>query len=102
MSLYAMKVRASVLNKFWRGHISDKYGLGGKHGTVWAATLRGSTEGHLLQCDGSNGPGRRMERSTMGGVEFCDMRVDKNQGCSVRWTQKKPTLGHANCPSHYH
>ena len=25
----AMKVRASVLNKFWRDHISDKYGFGG-------------------------------------------------------------------------
>ena len=29
MSPYAMKVRASVLNKFWRDHISGKYGLGG-------------------------------------------------------------------------
>ena len=29
MSRHAMKVRASVLNKFWRDHISDKYGLGG-------------------------------------------------------------------------
>ena len=29
MSPYAMKVRASVSNKFWRDHISDKYGFGG-------------------------------------------------------------------------
>ena len=28
LSPYAMKVRTSVLNKFWIGHISDKYGLG--------------------------------------------------------------------------
>ena len=27
MSLYAMKKRTSVLNKFWKDHISDKYGL---------------------------------------------------------------------------
>ena len=29
MSPYAMKERASVLNKFWRDHTSDKYGFGG-------------------------------------------------------------------------
>ena len=52
MSPYAMKVRASVLNKFWRDHISDKCGLGG----------------HLLLCDGSNGQGRRMERRKLGGI----------------------------------
>ena len=29
VSPYAIKVRASMLNKFRRDHISDKYGLGG-------------------------------------------------------------------------
>ena len=29
MSACAMKIRTSVLNRFWRGHISDKYGLRG-------------------------------------------------------------------------
>ena len=29
MSPCAMKMRTSVLNKFWKDHISDKYGLGG-------------------------------------------------------------------------
>ena len=29
MSLYAMKVRASVLNRFWRDHMSVKCGFGG-------------------------------------------------------------------------
>ena len=29
MSPYAMNFRASVLNTFWRDHISDKYGIGG-------------------------------------------------------------------------
>ena len=29
MSRDAMKVRASVLSKFWRDHISGKYGFGG-------------------------------------------------------------------------
>ena len=28
ISPYAMKMRASVLNKFWRDHISDKHGFG--------------------------------------------------------------------------
>ena len=29
MSPYAMKIRTSELNKFWKDHISDMYGLGG-------------------------------------------------------------------------
>ena len=29
MNAYAMKIRTSVLNKFWRKHISDKNGLRG-------------------------------------------------------------------------
>ena len=29
MIFCALKVRASVLNKFWRNHISDKYGFSG-------------------------------------------------------------------------
>ena len=29
MSAYAMKIRTSVLNKFWSDHFSDKYGLRG-------------------------------------------------------------------------
>ena len=29
MSGYAMKIRTSVLNRFWRDHISDKNGLRG-------------------------------------------------------------------------
>ena len=29
MSPYAMKIRTAVPNKFWKYHISDKYGLGG-------------------------------------------------------------------------
>ena len=29
MSPYAMKMTTSVLNKFWKDHISDKYGRGG-------------------------------------------------------------------------
>ena len=29
MSAYVMKIRTSVVNRFWRGHISDKYGLRG-------------------------------------------------------------------------
>ena len=29
MSPYAMKIRTSVLNKFWKDHISYKYGLRG-------------------------------------------------------------------------
>ena len=31
MSLHAMKVRTSVLNKFWRDDIPDTYGFGGDH-----------------------------------------------------------------------
>ena len=27
MNAYAMKIRTSVLNRFWKDHISDKYGL---------------------------------------------------------------------------
>ena len=42
-----MKVRTSMLSKFWKNHISDKYGFGGD-----TTALRGSTEGHLLQRDG--------------------------------------------------
>ena len=33
MSVYAMKIRSSVLNRFWRDHISDKYGLRGDMST---------------------------------------------------------------------
>ena len=29
ISAYVMKIRTSVLNKFWKDHISDKYGLRG-------------------------------------------------------------------------
>ena len=29
MSAYAMKIRTSALNRFWRRNISDKNGLGG-------------------------------------------------------------------------
>ena len=29
MSAHAMKIMTSVLNKFWKDHMSDKYGLGG-------------------------------------------------------------------------
>ena len=70
--------RASVLNMFWRDHISDKYGLGGD------TALRGSAEGHLLLCDGSNGQGGRMERRTMDAVVLCRVHVDIDEGRSVR------------------
>ena len=29
MSAYALKIKSSVLNRFWRDHISNKYGLRG-------------------------------------------------------------------------
>ena len=29
MNVYAMKIRTSVLNRFWRDQISEKYGLRG-------------------------------------------------------------------------
>ena len=93
MSLCALKIRASGLNEFWRDHISDKHGLGGRHGTACAAALRGSAEGHFLLCDGSNGQGRRMERRRMGGVLPRCVHVDFHQGCFVRRTQERPALG---------
>ena len=59
-------------------------------------TLRRSAKSHFLQFDGSNGQVTRMEWRKMGGIVLCRVHVDVYQGCSVRWTQEKPTIGHAN------
>ena len=40
MNACAMKIRTSVLDRFWSDHISDKYGLRGGHVTVCAEAVR--------------------------------------------------------------
>ena len=102
MSPYAMKVRASVLNKFWRDHTSDKYGFGGDTVPYVLRPFAAVPKATFSKCDGSNGQGRRMERRRMGGSVLRRVHVDIHQGCSVRWTQKSPTFGRANYSRYHH
>ena len=69
-----------MLNKFWRDHISDKCGFG--EATFYCA---------MAVKD------KRMERRKLGGIVPRRVHVDVHQGCSVRRTQKRPTLGLPTC-----
>ena len=86
-SPYAMKVRASVLNTFWRDHISDKCGLGGDTAPYVRRSFAAVPKSTFSYAMRSNGQGRRMERRRMGGTVPRRVHVDKHQGCCVRRTQ---------------
>ena len=56
-----MKIKTSVLNKFWKTHVSDKYGVEADTFARCAAAFRGFAKGHLLLCYDNDGQSGRME-----------------------------------------
>ena len=48
MSLQAMKLRTSVLNTFWRDHMSDRNGRRSGRATVCEAAVCGGAKSHLF------------------------------------------------------
>ena len=93
MSPYAIMGRGSVLNKFWRDHISDKYGLGGDT----APYVRRPSQ----QCRRPPSP-MRWRRRKRSGIVPRRVNVYFHKGCSVRRTRKRPTLGLATKTRYYH
>ena len=101
MSPYVMKVRASVLNKFWRDHVSDKYDFGGD--TVpyvrrsFAAVPKATFSYAMAVMDKVEG---WKEEQWVGSYLAASMWIKTK--AALRWTQKRPTLGRANCPCYHH
>ena len=74
MSTYAMKIRTSVLNRFWRDHISDKYGLRGDMSPYlrrpFAAVPKATFSFAMTVMDRKNG--------------YVDFKIDVP--CGVQWS----------------
>ena len=61
MSPYAMKIRTSVLNKFWKDHISDKYSLTGDMSPKTQRPFAAVPKATFFLSDDSDGQGGGME-----------------------------------------
>ena len=85
VSAYAMKIRTSVLNRFWSKHITDQNGLRGDrppcvkyHGRWPFAAVPKATFSFAMAVMET---GERMEGRKVGGVVLRCVHVDPNQGC---------------------
>ena len=101
MSPHATKVRASVLNTFWRDHISDKYGFGGD--TVpyvrrpFAAVPKPTLSYAMAVMDKVEG---WKEENWVGSYLAASMWIKTKAAlCDGR---KKPSVGRANYPRFHH
>ena len=91
MSPYAMKIGTSVLSKFWKDHISDKFGLGGDTSPSVRrpfAAVPKVTFSFAVVMDKVEG---RNAEKWVGSYLAASMRI--HQGSFMRRAQTRPTFG---------
>ena len=92
MSPYAMKIRTSVLSKFWKDHISDKFGLGGDTSPSvrrpFAAVPKATFSFAMAVMDKAEGWNGKVV-----GIVPRRIHEDSHKGSSMRRAQTRPTFG---------